>query len=308
MDKFLEKGLLDLEIFIKFLYDINKPLAQLSYDWKNYNSITKLSIMLYKKYNIYNIEFYIEQDIYNILKNYYFGARCEIFINTTVTDLYYIDFKSMYANLLLDKYPFGNITIKKNIFNIDECGFYYIHGISNMELPILPMHIDGSTKYINGKIEGLYWYEEIKLFIKHGGEVIKIDYMLSYEKYDYIFKDYSNYCLKYRNVDEFYKIIYKIIPNNFIGWFGSKILDEYRNITYPIIVNSKCRISWYNQYIKMLENNCTIFYSDTDSFFFTADNKYINTIDLNVFHLKKLSSATFFKKKKYMCVHDVSLI
>jgi hypothetical protein len=66
--------------------------------------------------------------------------------------------------------------------------------------------------------------------------------MLSYEKYDYIFKDYANCCLVSRNIDEFYKIIYKIIPNNFIGWFGAKITDEYRNIAYAIITNSRGRI------------------------------------------------------------------
>jgi hypothetical protein len=62
----------------------------------------------------------------------------------------------MYTTLLLEKYPFGNVIIKKNISNIDECGFYYIHGISNINLPILPMRIDGKTKYVNGAIEGLY--------------------------------------------------------------------------------------------------------------------------------------------------------
>lgn len=66
--------------------------------------------------------------------------------------------------------------------------------------------------------------------------------MLSYENYDYIFKDYATYCLYCRNLDEFCRIIYKIIPNNFIGWFGTKILEEYRNIAYSIIVSSRGRI------------------------------------------------------------------
>lgn len=62
----------------------------------------------------------------------------------------------MYTTILLEKFPFGNTIIKKNITNIDEQGFYYIYGISNIQLPILPMHIDGKTKYVNGIIEGLY--------------------------------------------------------------------------------------------------------------------------------------------------------
>lgn len=52
----------------------------------------------------------------------------------------------------------------------------------------------------------------------------------------------------------------------------------------------------------MIENNCTVFYSDTDSFFFQADSEYVKSIDLNTFYLKTLKSATFFKKKKYICL------
>jgi hypothetical protein len=58
----------------------------------------------------------------------------------------------------------------------------------------------------------------------------------------------------------------------------------------------------------MLKNNCIIFYSDTDSFFFVASDGYINKIDQNIFYLRKLKSATFLKKKKYIYVNDISLI
>jgi hypothetical protein len=238
---FIKRGQFDMDIFLKFLNNINHPLGEISCDWVHYNSLTRLSIALFKKYNMFNIKLHIEQNIYNILKNYYFGGRCEIFHKIHVSDVYCIDFISMHTTILLEKYPYGEPTIRTGIDTITEVGFYYIHATSNIEPPILPTR-DGVTKYTNGAIEGLYWYEEIKLFVEYGGVITSIDYMISYANYDYIFRDYANHCLTNRKVDDYYKIVYKVIPNNFIGWFGARNLDECRNIAYPIIVSSRARV------------------------------------------------------------------
>jgi hypothetical protein len=49
----------------------------------------------------------------------------------------------------------------------------------------------------------------------------------------------------------------------------------------------------------LIKKGNTVFYSDTDSFFFKAAAGYVDTLDTNVFDIKKLKNASFLKRKKY---------
>ena len=293
-------------IFKSFLYCINNVFNEINFFWKHYNSLTKIAILLFKKkYNKYNLSFYIDECLYMKLKNFYFGGRCEIFNlkNKVYSDILCIDFKNMYTNILTEYYPHGTWRINNDVDKIKNSGFYYVVTTSNIKNPILPLKdIYGKTNYQNGTIEGLYWYEELLLFIEYGGIIDKIVYSIEFENYDMIFNEFANHCISERSDNDIIrKIIFKSLSNNFIGWFGGEDISKYRNIIYPIIVASRGRIKWYKLYQKLILEGNTLLYSDTDSFFISKIKNFtFDDLDKKLFNLNSYDFMFILNKKRYV--------
>ncbi len=198
-------------------------------DYKYFNifkksySLPSLSYKIFFKYwNNYKIKEKIlkEEDLY-IRKSYY-GGRCEVFGNKKKNEIvHYFDFSGMYEQCMLQKFPTGDGQFKNNNLNYNEIGFHCIKFKSDMEYPILPHHSEnGKLLFANGIFVGCYWYEEIKLFVENGGEIIDIYSSYTFEKQDLVFKDFINEFKKIKIKGGIYKIFGKLIINSLYGGFA----------------------------------------------------------------------------------------
>eukprot|EP00347_Sterkiella_histriomuscorum_P012325 403369026 len=76
-----------------------------------------------------------------IIRNSYYGGRCEIYGNPGKEDLiYHFDFNNMYGQVMLEDFPTGELKYLSNPENFDKPGFYFINAKSlKMFIPILPI-------------------------------------------------------------------------------------------------------------------------------------------------------------------------
>lgn len=209
-----------------FLRPFKVDLAKL-----NLVSLSSLSFYIYFKFfNKYKVKKSIKKEEEIYLRDSYFGGRCEVFGNKKKNEqVFYFDFPGMYASCMLEKNVYGECHFMYNApENIEIPGFYNIQWYSNINQPILPHHniINNKLLFTNGFGSGTYWFEEIILFKKYGGIVLKVNSALIYEKFDFIFKDFIDYFNAFKPSNTFYKSLSKLIINSFYGRCGLKPADE----------------------------------------------------------------------------------
>lgn len=306
----------DALLVINFLEKIKSSVSELEKIYNMY-SISGLSINIFKKnFNFIDINLNMFEEFDKIIRPAYYGGRCEVFGNLKNDETcYHFDFSGMYTNRLMEEYPYGAYKIIKNIKNIKKFGFYYVSVYSDLELPILPYRDPKSGKLLfpNGNFSGLYWGEELMLFEENGGIIKTILYGIEFDKSDYIFKKFGIFCDEKRKNSKWEKVLWKIIPNSFIGRMGLKYDDEEtlilednkydpraynvicdkkinnmwvvrikkennrlknNNVAYPAIITSKARILWWKSAIEVKKNFGRILYCDTDSIFAAFPKKH----------------------------------
>ena len=265
-------------ILINFFSFFEKNLWNID----NYNTISSISYNIFLKYfnQQKKIKPYLELSIYEYIKKTYFGGRCEIFgnkINNKKYEIRYYDFKGMYAQCMLEKFPILTPYFEPNPLNFDISGFYSIKFESNLKYPILPIKHNNKLLFVNGILKGIYWCEEIRLFISHGGKILKIYNAYLYKKEELIFTNYINLFTDLRNKNEYYNIIGKLIINSLYGSFALKNDDI---ITIPTI--SEIEFELLNEVCNVISmekiNNLHIISIKKDSNYFNFYNlkKYDN--------------------------------
>jgi len=132
----------------------NLKLAGIPYTKK---SLTCGSIALnfyVKQFNEVNLK--LKTEIKSILRNAYYGGRCEVFGNSDKDEvILHFDFKGMYQQCMLEDMPYGDFKYKSCNFNLNEPGFYFIEIEYFCDIPILPLKLD-KLYFYNGTIKG--WY------------------------------------------------------------------------------------------------------------------------------------------------------
>ncbi len=320
-NKVIEYCKRDVFITQEFMSKINEEISNYYPGWWIWiYSISGLALKIYDKNFNKNLKLKNNKESDDLIRPAYYGGRCEVFGNPIKGDfIYHYDFSSMYTNMLKEKFPYGDYKINYQPISIDEDGFYLIKVKSSIEeIPILPYRCKETNKLLfpNGIFWGLYWKEEIDLFIKNGGEILEIKMSVTFDKKDFIFKDFSDFCIKNRKKSNLNKIIWKLIPNSFIGRLGLKpknektlIIDESEyepwkydvisdkkvnkrylvriktkdneerianNVIYPAIITSKARILWWNTAKELIKEGGRILYCDTDSIFVSFKREIIN--------------------------------
>lgn len=309
----------DVHITQLFLNKINDELKNIYPGWWIWSyTISGLALKIFDTKFNKNIKLNLSNEEDKHIRPAYYGGRCEVFGNPIDGDLiFHYDFSGMYTNRLKELFPYGNFRIICKPNNLAMVGFYHIDVESNIEdIPILPYRCPHTKKLLfpNGLFSGLYWYEEIELFEKNGGKVLSINWGIVFEKEDYIFKDFSDFCISNRNKSNLNKILWKMIPNSFIGRLGLKndfeetiILndDEYdpfkynvisdkkinnqwlvtiksnnikktsNNVIYPAIITSKARIIWWKNAMAIKNKGGRLLYCDTDSMFVSFNRNII---------------------------------
>jgi hypothetical protein len=106
-----------------------------------------------------------------------------------------------------------------------DVGFHTIeYECYDINIPILPSkNLNNKLMFSNYKKNiGTYWYEEIQLFEKYGGKIIKIINSYVYDKKDYCFLEYVNYCKNIRKEGKERNFLGKLLINSFYGGMGLK--------------------------------------------------------------------------------------
>lgn len=208
-----------------------------------------------------------------------------------------------------------------------------------MNIPILPIKID-KLYFYNGEMSGMYWFEEIQLFIDCGGVIISIDYAIIFEGYDNVLSNFVDTLENFKCEDVLSKQVGKLLINSFYGRLGmdreaSKsiigynddyeeymryvddiviykkkfVRDTIRNVAVAAAITSKARIKLYKGYLSVQTHGGRLLYSDTDSIVagFTDINHIIDKdIGGIIFDSTKedtkIDKAVFISSKTYSLV------
>lgn len=201
--------------------------------WELSNSLPGISLKIFETvFNVKKIQLYsnIEDDF--LFRSAYYGGRCEVFGNSKNNEnIYHFDFTGMYAQVMLEDFNYGSYEIVQNPKEIVKNGFYFIEGFSSNEIPVMPHHSDKNSKlmFTNGYFRGLYWWEEIVLFLETGGKILKIEFWLKFKKNGKIFYNFVETFSKMRKVGKSYNTVCKLIVNSIYGRLGmSEVMSETR--------------------------------------------------------------------------------
>jgi len=144
-------------IFIKKIEDIVKKY---NIDFEKVFSAPSLSLKIFlKKFNKNKISFNLDLKNKNLVRNSYFGGRCEVYGNPQDKEyINHFDFSGMYAQCMLESFPYGKGWIIERPNNLSNPGFYYIEYFSDMFIPVLPhkSKLNNKLMFTNGFNKGLF--------------------------------------------------------------------------------------------------------------------------------------------------------
>jgi hypothetical protein len=242
LQKYCEQDVLFLKTLFNLFYH---KFKELDINMLSSYSVSSLSVKYYfKKYKYITNQ--VSCEIEDYTRRAYFGGRCEVFGNPKPnTTILHYDFPGMYKICMQQKFPIG---VPQFIVpsNFDKPGFYTIEYESNMYLPILPVKYD-KLYFVNGTNIGTFWFEEILLFIRHGGFVKKIINALVYPEYGYIFTDFINKIDAFKTSDLLGRYVTKMLINNLYGRLGM----QAKNLSFDTIITNSDNLTEYIE----LENN-----------------------------------------------------
>jgi hypothetical protein len=301
--KYCERDVIITKKFVEKFWDVMKSF-RISRNNQIY-SIPSFSVKIFFKYfNCYKISENLDGSIDRYVRQAYCGGRCEVFGNPLPNDyIFHFDFKGMYAQCMKEKFPTGESKYVFGVKEVKKPGFYYIDWEYKGNIPILPIKDESTSKlmFYEGKGSGLYWYEEILLFLDYGGVINKVYSALIYEKMQFVFSDYVDEMNKIREKGGVYKDIGKLLVNSIYGRLGmgrentrtivtyddklvpnmikfnkinkliiGEVVDysEFEgisNVALAAIITSKARIKLYKGFMDVQKEGGRILYSDTDS-------------------------------------------
>ena len=325
-DKILKEYCInDVIITKKLINEYWKQLKNIGLE-DNGKMLTASSIALYNMYKtVKNVKKNIKKDVDELIRKNYHGGRTEVFGNSFNKDeiILHYDWAGMYGQCMEEKLPCGEYYTTEYVDKTFKTpGFYSIHFEQCMEIPVLPIKED-KLYFKNGIYKGIYWNEEILLFIKKGGKILNTKFMIKPQFYTKCLQNYvkSNNKLRKKggilkqigknNINTLYGRlgIKKIINIQEIGYeknkeFIHKINNTYineiqknnkspSNIIIASAITSKARIKLYKGFEEIIKNKGRLLYCDTDSIIAAFNKKdYKKVIN------KPLGEVYFDSKKK----------
>jgi len=162
----------------------------------------------------------VEQGDKARLRAAFVGGRNE-FIADPVPghQLYGIDFNTMYLTCLKTEFLSGKIA-RKELSQVGCPGFYYVTFETGLDVvPVLFMKNKTTEQgfFCRGRAEGLFWHEELKLFLACGGVLHKIHYAYVGEDYSCNFRPFTDYLSRLGS-----KKLSKQLANNLYGRLAMK--------------------------------------------------------------------------------------
>jgi hypothetical protein len=158
--KYCKRDVFIVKKFVSILFELISTL-KINIIKLNIFSISSLALHIFlKKFNCNKINVKYNREVDSLIRNSYYGGRCEVFGNIETNEkLFHFDFSGMYGQCMLEKFCFGKIKINFDTKDIDRPGFYYIkYKSENFNIPILPHHnkLNHKLMFTNGVLEGVY--------------------------------------------------------------------------------------------------------------------------------------------------------
>lgn len=290
---------------VLILFEVLKNILKIidKYDkniWKKSFSFSSIAYKIFKKIFdksdicSYSIDAY-EKDY---IKRSYYGGRCEVFGNPLDEEIvHHFDFSGMYAQCMMNLYPIGFPSFKKEDLSIKDFGLHSVRVSSDMKIPILPCKYGNKLYFLNGELEGVFSSIELELFVSHGGVILDHYSSYVYKNCDYVF---SNFVEEFNNIRKkgiYYNIFGKSMNNGLYGSFAlTEDSEEY------IIIYSEEELSSYieNTDVKSWKkvNNCIIL-SITKNYkskkFLDKNRKWSKEIRRNLIYASFISSYARIK-------------
>lgn len=347
IENYENMSLFEIESKLDFIEKNTKLDFNINFFQKKFISLGSIGIHLLKLTSCNNNIFRVlNNNIESYIRKAYFGGRCEIISYGLYKNVLYYDFPHMYGNIFREEFPIkeGEFFLNKNKLSIKGLyGFIEVTVNQNMrDFPVLPHKhpLLNNIIYVNGVFRGVYWYEELELFLEMGGSILKIH---SY----YIFKESSS---TYKTTAETLINLkkskgelfnYKLILNSIYGKLASKtyrfhnqcisigsyedllILKNIRRFSYAsdkalietnkilenknernlvtsAVITSKARIKLYRLLLDLKINKNKILYYDTDSVFIQINKKKTDNTFKVVEWKEQYETVCFYNKKKYL--------
>ena len=203
--------------FIKF-FGIFSILSNLSL-----SSLAKYIFLYY--YNFNNIDLNPSVSEISYVSDSYYGGRSEVFGNSLDGELiYYYDYNSMYGQCMQEYFHSGKSFLSCPN-EVKTPGFYTIDWFCAENLvPVLPSRcpVTNEVFYLTGGHSGVYWFEEILLALDQGYFIKKIHHARLYPNFAQVFIHFTNFFLTLREKGSCWKILGKLIINNFYGSLSLK--------------------------------------------------------------------------------------
>lgn len=234
------------ENFLKIIKNLCKK-QKINIESSKIYSAPGLSLKIFlKNFNTKKINLNYNKLFDSYIRQAYYGGRCEVFGNYIENEgkIFHFDFSGMYSWCLTQKFPIGKYKFTNSNLDINTPGYYYIlYTSNNMEIPILPHHNEKNKKlmFTNGENSGIFWFEEIQLFLKYGGIINEVKSGIIFERYEECFKDFVSHFEEIKKLGGSYKIFGKLIINSLYGKLGNK---KYNESSF---------IESYNDYIKRIK-------------------------------------------------------
>lgn len=238
----------DIEIVYKVLLNI----LPIIFSYSTKDILKKCYSFSSISYKIYSTRFDVKKITktknlignHEYIKNAYYGGRCEVFGNPQKDDIiHYFDYKGMYAQCMMEKFPYGDLFPKKQNLCLSDIGFHTIRFKTDDYLPFLPVRHE-KLLFPNGELIGTYWYEEIQNAINNKKcEVLEHYSSLVFENEDYLFKEFTEEFMKVREKGIYYNIFGK---NTINGLYGSFALND-DNSCYIISLNESEFEAYYSK-------------------------------------------------------------
>lgn len=263
-----------IERYINSLYFIIEYYCIFFYINYNINflklySASNMAMVIFRT-NFYNEKLnpipIINLHLYKLIKSSYYGGN--IILNKNYgTNLYYYDINSLYPYAMLNKMPGKYIKYLKNLttdifLNKDLFGFYYCTILipKYKDNIIISRDINNNIYYPKDKVNGLYFSEEIKNYIKLG-YYVNVTSGYEFSVINNLFNNYVNHFYNLKsNANKEEKFLYKLMLNGLYGYLGRyPILNKSEIVNYE----ESIKISTYyeiNKYLHLKENKCLINY------------------------------------------------
>jgi hypothetical protein len=175
--------------------------------------------------NLYYLPYILDKKI----RKTYHGGRTKAFVTGIIkSPIFVFDFASEYAKVGSSFLPKGKckiVYINEKINNDDFLNllngnkFYFIKAIINQKENILPVLGDGRLIFKNGEITGYFVGNEFDECIKYGGKIIYVYWIIIFDSYGKIFKNFYDSIYKLKKDG---KVAGKLLLTNHYGMYGKR--------------------------------------------------------------------------------------